>query len=604
MISKGKEYLVGYQSEKLDDSEVRWHIVEKEAYAMLRSTEKFRHYLIGKKFVLKTDNRVLSYMKTSKSKKLSNWALQLSDFNFDIVHVPSKNNEISDFFSRLYESVTLLSDFVPSITINDLLIAQKSDPIMSKAFDYLKQKRHFDVNKLGSLKRYRKLLTVDVDGVLRWKTKIVLPEKFITQVLANAHDHPTAGHFAEDRTWTNVSALFFWPEAHNDVVNWVRSCKKCCEYAIKPYVNRPLQPIDSNNRFELVCYDLAGPFIESSNGNTHALIIVDHFSKWPEILPLSNTRGVTIAREIFEQWCCRYGMMTQLHSDGAQNVHSEVIKELCKLIGTVKSKSSRLHPQGDGMAEAMVKIMKQCVKKQVDSHGKDWDLYLQPTAFAVRSSINSGTKHTPAELVLGENVMRPIDLSAPNLIPPSFATKQANKFAKDLSSKIKSSSEIVNKTLTKSRDAMKRTYDRKKSRHSISVGDSVMLWWPYFKKGVSRTFQARWRGPYVVRQLFGDTNCSITMKDGSIKNVHLNQLKPVLSRSNHLQNHNPPEYRTQTTEYCDELPEVLHDDTSTVYDSAVEELSDNDDNDRWCGIDAGNMVEARTRSGQMRVGDG
>ena len=46
------------------------------------------------------------------------------------------------------------------------------------------------------------------------------------------------------------------------------------------------------------------------------------------------------------------GIMDRLHSDGAPNVHGEVMNELCKLIGTVKSKSSRLHPQG---AESTVK---------------------------------------------------------------------------------------------------------------------------------------------------------------------------------------------------------------------------------------------------------
>ena len=93
--------------------------------------------------------------------------------------------------------------------------------------------------------------------------------------------------------------------------------------------------------------------------------------------------------------------MGQLHSDGAQNVHGEVIKEMCKLIGTVKTKSSRLHPQGDGMSEAMVKIMKNAVKKQVDRYGRDWDSYLQTTAFAIRSSINTSTKFSPAELLIG-----------------------------------------------------------------------------------------------------------------------------------------------------------------------------------------------------------
>ena len=38
-VAGGTEYLVGFHSEKLNDPELRWHIVEKEAYAILKSTE-------------------------------------------------------------------------------------------------------------------------------------------------------------------------------------------------------------------------------------------------------------------------------------------------------------------------------------------------------------------------------------------------------------------------------------------------------------------------------------------------------------------------------------------------------------------------------------
>ena len=248
--------------------------------------------------------------------------------------------------------------------------------------------------------------------MLKWKEKIVVPPIFRTRVLEIAHDHPTAGHFKEDRTWKAITANYFWPKLHDDVINWIRSCKACNKFDVHKYVNRPLQPIESTNRFELVCYDLAGPFIPSRDGgNTYVLIMVDHFSKWCEISPLKSAIASNIATKIFEEWCCRYGIMTQLHSDGAQNVHGEIMKELCQLIGTVKSKSSRLHPQGDGMSEAMVKVVKNAIKKQVDKYGLDWDKYLQSTAFAVRSSINTSTKFCPAELVLGENLMRPIDVS-------------------------------------------------------------------------------------------------------------------------------------------------------------------------------------------------
>ena len=81
----------------------------------------------------------------------------------------------------------------------------------------------------------------------------------------------------------------------------------------------------------------------------------------PEIFPLQDATAPTIAQTIFDQWCCRYGIMDRLHNDGVPNVHGEVMNELYQLIGRVKSKSSRLHPQVDCMAECPVKFLKSCI---------------------------------------------------------------------------------------------------------------------------------------------------------------------------------------------------------------------------------------------------
>ena len=240
------------------------------------------------------------------------------------------------------------------------------------------------------------------------------------------------------------------------------SCEACNQFDITRYVSRPLQPISTTGRFELVSYDIAGPFVPSKHqGNVYALIIVDHFTKWPEIIPLKNIKAPTLAQAIFEQWCCRYGVMAQLHSDGANNVHGEIMKELCKHIGTVKSKSSRLHPQGDGMAEAVVKLLKNSIRKQVDIHGSDWDQYAQATAFALRTSINRGTNCTPAELVLGGNLVRPIDVSTAPDRSTTFAQKQAHQFASELRDTIERSSSVVQENLLCSRNKMKAAYDKK-----------------------------------------------------------------------------------------------------------------------------------------------
>ena len=60
--------------------------------------------------------------------------------------------------------------------------------------------------------------------------------------------------------------------------------------------------------------------------------------------------------------------MDRLHSDGTSNVHEQVIHELCNLLVFEKSKSSRLHPQGDALSESYVKLLKSITQKHFDKY--------------------------------------------------------------------------------------------------------------------------------------------------------------------------------------------------------------------------------------------
>ena len=535
-----QEHLVAYGSKKFDSTEQCWNIVEKEAYAIIYAVEKHRHYLIGKKFLLRVDNRVVTYLnskRTPKSRKLLNWALQLSEYDFEIQHVPSKNNEISDALTRIYAIATLL-ELQPELSTTEFYTAQQSDQYLSAAFEYLHaDQKKFDINRLGPLKRHRKHLNLCATGLLKWKTCIVVPEPLRNRILELCHNNPASGHFGIERTINRFKHKIFWPKALDDVRAWTNGCMKCNQFQPPPggYVKEPLQPIYTSNRFEIVCFDLAGPFIpKTPRGNQYALILVDHFSKWPEVVALSNADTPTVARAIYDQWCCRYGLMKSLHSDGASNVNGNVIQELCKLLGVNKSHSSRLHPQGDGMAESMAKILKDCIKKQVDKHGSDWDLYIQSAKYSVRSSICTSARFTPSQMILGEILKIPVDLltttSPKDLQTPgeNYNQWQAQQFLADLGNKLKGTFEEARRSLQVSRAKMKIQYDKITTTHKFKMGDFVMLWYPYKRTGLSKVWQPNWIGPYTIHTLVGPSNCILMDINGNISPIiHCNQLKPV-----------------------------------------------------------------------------
>lgn len=531
--------VVGYCSKKFKEAEINWHIIEKEAFAIVHGTTHFKHYLIGGKFTIKCDNRVVTYIQDKqdlKNKKLLNWALTLCEFDFDIIHIPSKNNKISDYLSRFHVMATTDEDIGNYDTVDsEIKLCQQKDSWCKAATEYVKNKKHFEVDRLGEFKSFRKQLNIQ-DGVLCWKDKYVVPQSLRGKILYLCHDHPASGHYAVQRTLDRFKDKFFWPKALLDVDNWIKSCQKCNSFNIpRPgYTKCSLQPIETDHRFQLVCYDLAGPFIPtSSQGNKYVLIIVDHFTHWVELIALRDIKAITIAMMLFEQWCCRYGIPERFHSDGARNVHGNIMKELSRYLGVEKSKSSRLHPEGDGMAEAFVKQTKSCIQKQVDENGVNWDLFLQPTAFAIRSNIAHHTQLSPAELIIGSKLRQPVDSILPSKAK-SFKHGQAMQFADNLCDRIKKCTNTVSSNLKKSRENMKRSYDKNARKHTFNVGDLVMLWKPYKKPKLSQCFQPNWDGPWKIVEFTGKTNCKIK-KDNHELNVHINQLKHSSSRNPSLE---------------------------------------------------------------------
>ena len=111
------------------------------------------------------------------------------------------------------------------------------------------------------------------------------------------------------------------------------------------------------------------------------------------------------------------------------------------------------------------------------------------TAFAIRTNITIGTKFTPAELMIGANLKQPIDRMLPttNQHPMNYNQKQAHQFAKVVTETLTDTHKSVQHNLTKYRNKIKQSYDKGTKGPTISIGDSVMLWYPY-KKSMDCTF--------------------------------------------------------------------------------------------------------------------
>jgi hypothetical protein len=84
----------------LTKAELKYHTQEKETLAIVWSMSKFKSYLLGAKFIVRTDHLSLQYLKKAEKGRLARWAICLDEFDFEIKYRKGKANINADVASR------------------------------------------------------------------------------------------------------------------------------------------------------------------------------------------------------------------------------------------------------------------------------------------------------------------------------------------------------------------------------------------------------------------------------------------------------------------------------------------------------------------------
>ena len=93
---------VSFASRKMLDRECRYSTIERECLAIVWGITKFSKFLWGTHFILQTDHRPLTFLRTSrfKNSRIMRWALSLQEYKFEVQPVPGTQNILADLLSR------------------------------------------------------------------------------------------------------------------------------------------------------------------------------------------------------------------------------------------------------------------------------------------------------------------------------------------------------------------------------------------------------------------------------------------------------------------------------------------------------------------------
>jgi hypothetical protein len=93
---------IAYESQKLRGPKLLYTIYDKEMLAIVHALAKFRQYLVGAKFVVRTNHNSLKYFLDQKdlNERQQKWVSKILAYDFDIEFVKGKNNVVVDALSK------------------------------------------------------------------------------------------------------------------------------------------------------------------------------------------------------------------------------------------------------------------------------------------------------------------------------------------------------------------------------------------------------------------------------------------------------------------------------------------------------------------------
>ncbi|GBG87032.1 hypothetical protein CBR_g44489 [Chara braunii] len=371
---------VEYMSKKMPSQKLAKSTYEKELYAVYKALTHWRHYLLGRFFILRTDHQTLRWMRTKPvlSDALKRWIEVIEQDDFDPQYLKGEYNKVADALSRR-------PDF--------------SDKPRTQA-------------PLGLIK------------------PLLIPER--------------SG--------------------------------------------------------ESLSMDFMDTLVTSKSGMRQIFVIVDRFSKFARLVAMPETAKTKYVIKMFkENWVRDLGLPKSIVSDRDVRFTSELWKAAAAEQGTQLQMTSGNHPEANGQAEQMNRVVQHLLRHYIKPNQVDWDEKLALVASLYNNAVHSATGVSPNSLQLTFKPRLPLDFLLSDNQPT--AAPGTLEFAYRYEQKMQEAVEHMQKAQA----AMIESENKHRRPSTFQVGDRVWVKSSELGQefGISRKLMPQYFGPWEVLDVVG-----------------------------------------------------------------------------------------------------
>ncbi|PKU61934.1 putative mitochondrial protein [Dendrobium catenatum] len=468
-------------------------VYERELMAIVLAIQKWRPYLLGQRFVVRTDQRSLKYLLEQRlvAEEHQRWLAKLLGYEFEIQYKPGVQNKAADALSRV-ECSQLMALSVPQLVDWGELVKE------NQHVEELERIRAAIQKGEGGFKGYHL-----ENSLLLYKGRLVLhrDSAFVPILLREYHDSRVGGHSGVEKTYRRVKAEFFWKGLRGDVEDMVSKCDICQRNKYQACApSGLLQPLVLPNKiWEEVTMD----FIEGlpkSDGYTVIMVVVDRLSKYSHFIPLRHPFSApTVASTFIREVVRLHGVPTSIVSDRDKVFLSSFWKEIFKMQGTFLKRSTAYHPQTDGQSEVVNRSVETYLRCFVGERPKQWVKWLPWAEYWYNTCYHTAIQFTPFRILYGRD--------PPPLVNYQKGTTPVYLVDQYLEERDKVLGEL-REHLLRAQQIMKTKADAHRKDVTFEVGEMVYLKLrPYRQKTLasirSEKLSPRYYGPFEIERKVG-----------------------------------------------------------------------------------------------------
>lgn len=191
-----------------------------------------------------------------------------------------------------------------------------------------------------------------------------------------------------------------------DIRNYISNCDIC--KTTKP-VNYTTKATMGN--FHEVCrpwqqiyIDLLGPYPRTRSQNQYIFIVLDKYTKYVLLKPLTEATSSKIIKFLQENVFCTFSIPEWLFSDNGKQFTAKCFADFLNEYGVKHIYTPKYSPQANA-SERVNRSIVAAIRAYVKNDHKKWDEYLSEIRLALVNTIHSSTGFSPHYLVYGQHMI-------------------------------------------------------------------------------------------------------------------------------------------------------------------------------------------------------